>query len=130
MHTKLLSGSLSTELDLTPAQRRKALSGRILELTGQVKLGKGERAIRDIEKKKASKQVREGLASKQKERNQQELEEVCSWWVLFKIDINWVAGKTSRELSSNSEKSVRSIRKYFCTPEERERFKDGSGEIQ
>ena len=78
MHTKLLSGSLSTELDLTPAQRRKALSGRILELTGQVKLGKGERAIRDIEKKKASKQVREGLASKQKERNQQELEEVCS----------------------------------------------------
>lgn len=78
VHTKLLSGSLSTELDLTPAQRRKALAGRVLELTGQAKLGKGERIVRDTEKKKASKQVREGLASKQKERNQQELDEVCS----------------------------------------------------
>ncbi|KAF8192509.1 hypothetical protein BJ912DRAFT_962209 [Pholiota molesta] len=66
VHTKLLSGSMTTELDLTPAQRRKALAGR---------LGKGERLVRDAEKRKAAKRVREGLASKQKERNMQELEE-------------------------------------------------------
>lgn len=76
MHTKLLSGSLNPNLDLTPAQRRKALAGRVLELTGSVKLGKGEKQVRDAEKKKASKQVREGLSAKQKERDVQQLEEV------------------------------------------------------
>ena len=76
VHTKLLSGSLDPNLDLTPAQRRKALAGRVLELTGSVKLGKGEKQVRDAEKRKASKQVREGLSAKQKERDVQQLEEV------------------------------------------------------
>ncbi|KAF8974230.1 hypothetical protein BDZ97DRAFT_1899971 [Flammula alnicola] len=75
VHTKLLSGSLSTELDLSPAHRRKALAGRVLELTGGAKLGKGEKLVRDAEKNKAAKRVREGLAHKQKERSKQELEE-------------------------------------------------------
>ncbi|KAF9534833.1 hypothetical protein CPB83DRAFT_830979 [Crepidotus variabilis] len=75
VHTKLLSGSMNTELDLTPAKKRKAFAGRILELTGDVKLGKGEKEIRVAERNKASKRVREGIAGKQKERSKQELEE-------------------------------------------------------
>ena len=76
VHTKLLSGSLSTELDLTPSQRRKALAGRVLELTGEAKLGRGEKLVREAEKNRASKRVREGITNKQKERSKQELEEV------------------------------------------------------
>ncbi|KIK65352.1 hypothetical protein GYMLUDRAFT_38800 [Collybiopsis luxurians FD-317 M1] len=75
VHTKLLSGSLNPELDLTPAQRRKALSGRVLELTGEAKLGRGERSVRGAEHNKASKRVREGLMQKQKERRVVQLEE-------------------------------------------------------
>ncbi|CAA7259682.1 unnamed protein product [Cyclocybe aegerita] len=75
VHTKLLSGSMNTELDLNPAQRRKALAGRVLELSGEAKLGKGEKAVRAIERTKAAKRVREGLNNKQQERRKQELEE-------------------------------------------------------
>jgi hypothetical protein len=78
VHTKLLSGSLNPDLDMTPAQRRKALAGRVLELSGVAKLGKGERSVREKERNKASKRVREGLVEKQKERAKQELEEVGS----------------------------------------------------
>jgi len=67
---------LNPELNLTPAKRRKALAGRILELTGEAKLGKGEKSVREAEKLKAAKRVREGLSQKQKERHEQELEEV------------------------------------------------------
>jgi len=76
VHTKLLSGSLTTELELTPSQRRKALAGRVLELTGEAKLGKGEKLVREAERNKASKRVRQGITNKQKERSKQELEEV------------------------------------------------------
>jgi hypothetical protein len=76
IHTKLLSGSLNQDLKLPPAKKRKALEGRILELTADAKLGKGERQVRDSERNKAAKRVREGIARKQKERQKQELEEV------------------------------------------------------
>ncbi|KAJ7744526.1 hypothetical protein DFH07DRAFT_978443 [Mycena maculata] len=75
VHTKLLAGSLNADLNLTPAHRRKALAGRILELTGQAKLGKGERSVREGERNKAAKRVREGMLEKQKERQKQQLEE-------------------------------------------------------
>ncbi|KAJ7068187.1 hypothetical protein C8F01DRAFT_597037 [Mycena amicta] len=75
VHTKLLSGSLNEELDLTPAQRKKALAGRVMELAGGAKLGKGEKRVREGERNKASKQVREGLLRKQKERQVQQLDE-------------------------------------------------------
>ncbi|KAF9006462.1 hypothetical protein BDQ17DRAFT_1389284 [Cyathus striatus] len=75
IHTNLLSGSLNTELDLTPAQRRKALQGRVLELTGSAKLGKGEKLVRETERNKAAKRVREGIAEKQREKERRELEE-------------------------------------------------------
>ncbi|KIM46270.1 hypothetical protein M413DRAFT_441350 [Hebeloma cylindrosporum] len=75
VHTKLLSGSLTTELDLSPAMRKKALAGRVLELTGEAKLGKGEKLVRNAEKNKAAKRVREGLSHKQKVRGKKELEE-------------------------------------------------------
>jgi hypothetical protein len=77
VHTKILSGSLNVDLDLTPAQRRKALAGRVLEAAGQVKLGKGEAAVRAKERNKAAKHVRDGMLAKQKERNEKALEEVC-----------------------------------------------------
>ena len=61
VHTQLLSGSLNSGLNLTPAQKRKALEGRVLELAGGVKLGKGESLVREGERKRASKRVRMGL---------------------------------------------------------------------
>ncbi|KAH9938652.1 uncharacterized protein B0H18DRAFT_1112782 [Fomitopsis serialis] len=56
VHTRILSGSLDAELNLTPAQRKKALAGRVLEAAG-------------------SERVREGMATKQQERNEKQLEE-------------------------------------------------------
>lgn len=75
VHTKLLSGSLNPALNLTHAQRDRALSGRVLELAGETKLGKGEVTIRAAERNKASKRVREGLLRKKDEREKQQLEE-------------------------------------------------------
>ena len=76
MHTQLLSGSLNPDLDLTPAQRKKALAGRVLEAAGKAKLGKGEATVRHAERNRAAKHVRDGLHEKQKERQKKELEEV------------------------------------------------------
>ncbi|KAG6335323.1 hypothetical protein ID866_3755 [Astraeus odoratus] len=78
LHTKLLSGSLNPELNLSHAQREKALSGRVLELSGKAKLGKGECLYRQEEHNKASKRVRDGLTRKKEERVQKRLEEVRS----------------------------------------------------
>ncbi|GBE79326.1 predicted protein [Sparassis crispa] len=75
VHTRLLSGSLNSELNLTSAQRKKALAGRVLETAGKAKLGKGEGAVRSAERNKAAKRVREGIAERQEERRKQELEE-------------------------------------------------------
>jgi len=63
-------------LNLTSAQKKKALAGRVLELAGETRLGKGEVSVRDEEKKKAAKRVRDGMAAKQKERNKNALDEV------------------------------------------------------
>jgi hypothetical protein len=76
IHTKLLSGSLNPDLDLTPSHRRKALAGRVLEAAGGAKLGKGEKAVREAERNQAAKRVRLGIVEKQKQREQQRLEEV------------------------------------------------------
>ncbi|KAI0751323.1 hypothetical protein C8Q80DRAFT_1156638 [Daedaleopsis nitida] len=75
VHTKLLSGSLNPDLDLKPAQKKKALAGRVMEAAGKVKLGKGEAAVRQAEHNRAAKHVRDGLLEKKKERQQKELEE-------------------------------------------------------
>jgi hypothetical protein len=77
IHTKLLSGSLNPELSMTPAQRRRALSGRVLELVGAAKLGKGEKSIQIEERNKAAKRVREGIKKKQSHKLKAQLEEVC-----------------------------------------------------
>ena len=77
VHTQLLSGSLNSDLSLAPAERRKALAGRVLEVAGRAKLGKGEIAVRSKECNKNAKRVRDGLLAKQKERSQKGLEEVC-----------------------------------------------------
>lgn len=78
VHTKLLSGSLNSELELTPAQRKKALAGRLLEMSAGVKLGQGEKVVREAERNKAAKRVREGLLDKKRERGKKELEEARS----------------------------------------------------
>ncbi|TFL05770.1 hypothetical protein BDV98DRAFT_560617 [Pterulicium gracile] len=75
VHTKLLSGSLSEDISLKPAARRKAMEGRLLELTGSSKLGKGENIIRKGERNKASTRVRKGLQDKVQERRKEKLEE-------------------------------------------------------
>ncbi|KAF9226471.1 hypothetical protein BS17DRAFT_775675 [Gyrodon lividus] len=74
VHTKLLSGSLNPELNLNHAQREKAFSGRVLELAGSAKLGKGENSVREEESNKAAKRVREGLLRRKREREQKALE--------------------------------------------------------
>src|ERR1700679_4311555 len=76
VHTKLLSGSLKPELGLTSAQRKKAMEGRILELSGSSKLGQGEKRVRAQERDKASKRVREGMLEKQKQRREKLVQEV------------------------------------------------------
>ncbi|KAI5124726.1 hypothetical protein M0805_005363 [Coniferiporia weirii] len=74
VHTQLLSGSLNPDLGLTPAQRRKALEGRVLELAAGAKLGKGESVVRQEERQKASKRVRMGLQRKVEEKKSMTLE--------------------------------------------------------
>lgn len=76
VHTKLLSGSLNPELNLNHAQRGRALAGRVLELAGEAKLGKGESTFRQEQRNKAGKRVRDGLIQKQREHEQGALEEV------------------------------------------------------
>lgn len=82
VHTKLLSGSLSPDLDIKPAKRRKALAGRVLEIAGHEKLGQGESSVRAAERNKASKRVRDGMLEKQTERNQKALEEASNTFIL------------------------------------------------
>lgn len=76
VHTKLLSGSLNPELELDHAQKTRALAGRVLELTGEAKLGKGESIFRREQRSKAAKRIRDGLVRKQREKEQKALEEV------------------------------------------------------
>jgi hypothetical protein len=76
VHTQLLSGSLRPELSLTSAQRKKAMEGRVLELSGSSKLGQGEKMVRAQERDKASKRVRDGLLDKQKQRRERLVQEV------------------------------------------------------
>jgi len=100
-----LSGSLNPELELTPAQRRKALAGRIAELSDEAKLGRGEKSVRDKERNRASKRVREGLLQKQKERREQELAEVRP---ILRKAIHFILqcffqGEGCRELSSHTQ---------------------------
>ncbi len=76
VHTKLLSGSLNADLDMKPAQRKKALAGRVLELAGSASLGKGEKSVRQAERNKHAKRVRTGLVDKEHERQKAQLEEV------------------------------------------------------
>ncbi|TDL29342.1 hypothetical protein BD410DRAFT_779733 [Rickenella mellea] len=75
VHTRLLSGSVNPELSLSPAQRKKALAGRVAELAGAAKLGKGEKLVRDDEHKHAAKKVRMGIERKKEDRMAKELEE-------------------------------------------------------
>ncbi len=78
IHTKLLSGSLEPDLALSGAQRRKALEGRIDELVGASKVGKGETRIRREEHNKAAKSVRDGLKEKRKQKLSKQLEMVSN----------------------------------------------------
>lgn len=76
LHTKLLSGSLNPDLKLSHAHREKVLSGRLMELSGNAKLGNGETLVRQAEHNKASQHIREGILRKKQERTQKQLEEV------------------------------------------------------
>jgi hypothetical protein len=83
VHTQLLSGSLRPELSLASGQRKKAMEGRIMELSGGSKLGLGEKMVRAQERDKASKRVRDGLLDKQKQRREKQVQEVIVLIVLI-----------------------------------------------
>jgi hypothetical protein len=93
VHTELLTGSPNSMLNLSAARRRKALAGRVLELSGGAMLGKGQKYVVEQERNKAAKRVRDGLVEKQKARVKQELEEVSIgvtihvWYLLIQIMI-------------------------------------------
>ncbi len=98
MHTKLLSGSLNPDLDLAPAKRKKALAGRVLEAAGKAKLGRGEATVRQAERNRAAKHVRDGLQEKQRERQQKQLEEVSCFCNVIPVTLahEYLLGKTTR----------------------------------
>ena len=54
------------------------MTGRVLELAGEAKLGRGENVFRQEQRNKAAKHVRDGLIRKQKEQEKKALEEVLS----------------------------------------------------
>lgn len=74
IHTKLLTSTSST--DIPAAQRKKTFEGRVWEVAGAAKLGKGETAVRTAEHNKAPKRIRQGIQDKQAERDKKKLEEV------------------------------------------------------
>ena len=76
VHTRLLSGSLNEELDLSRGKRQRALQGRLLELSSGAKLGKGDTIVTREERSKANKRVRLGLERKTRERQAKALDEV------------------------------------------------------
>lgn len=88
IHTKLFSGSLDNKVDSLPDKKRKVLAGRILELTGNAKLGKGEQQVYETERKRAAKSIREGIAQKQRQKKKQELEQVRSHPILIDRHLN------------------------------------------
>ena len=129
VHTQLLSGSTNPGLDMKPAQQRKALSGRVIELAEGAKLGKGEKVIRDSERNKAGKRVREGLVRKQQERQKQKLDEVFLVSPhLQRNSVYLIEGQEYGELSPNPEETIRDL-KYSGVPIEEQRAQNGSGEI-
>jgi len=79
-----------------------------LELTGEAKLGKGEKLVRNAEKNKAAKRVREGLSHKQNVRGKKELEQVSVTFEFRTTDVNERSGEKFGQLSSDLEKSLRS----------------------
>lgn len=133
VHTHLLSGSTNPDLDMSSAQRKKDLAGRVLEVAGKAKLGKGEGTVRTLEQKRAAKRVREGIALKQKERNQRELEEVRFRKCQDSASSlrGRVTGKTFGKLSSNAQAIVwHVLRGSFLKKEARKRAQDGSWLLQ
>jgi hypothetical protein len=134
VHTKLLSGSLNPELNMTPAEQRKALAGRVLEVSGIEKLGKGERAVREQERNKAAKHIREGIAEKQKTRDKRMLDEVSD---LFLKSFNYIdvdirlLGQKYGKLSPNDQETVRIfLCVQFFRKKTGEGSEDGCGPIQ
>jgi hypothetical protein len=102
IHTKLLSASLDEHSDMNGAKRKKSLEGRVLELATAAKLGKGETTIRKQEHSKAPKHIREGIASKRRERNQTKLEDVSWSPILFDSVLKiLLLGKGFGKLSSH-----------------------------
>jgi hypothetical protein len=76
IHTQLLEGSLDHDLNLTPAQRRKALAGRVEEVAGTSKVGKGEQKVRKLEHDRTSRKIRDGVKAKKNKIFAAKLEEV------------------------------------------------------
>lgn len=75
VHTQLLPSSLNPEMNSSSAQRRKFMEGRIVELAGGAKLGKGEKLLRKEEQNKHAKHVRDGLVEKHRKKQKQKLED-------------------------------------------------------
>ena len=67
---------MNLDVGLKPSEKRKAIASRLLELTGQAKLGKGEAVRSRAERNKAPQRIRMGMERKIKEKAAKKLIEV------------------------------------------------------
>lgn len=65
LHTKLLTGSASSSVHTTNGQRRRALEGRVLELSGRAKVGEGTKKLQHEYKNHQPKRQRDMLEQKE-----------------------------------------------------------------
>jgi hypothetical protein len=106
IHTKLLSGSLDPDLDLTNAKRQKALAGRVEEVAGSSKIGKGEDRVRKAEHNRASKHIRDGIQKKKAKLLAAKVEEVSITLSHLSSRLtSWIQVKRPWQLSPELEES-------------------------
>jgi hypothetical protein len=82
IHTKLLTGSLNADLDLSPAKSRKAFAGRIEEIANTSAIGLGEELVNKMVNNKAPMRIRNGIRKKEALRKEARVEEV---WISFSL---------------------------------------------
>ena len=64
IHTQLLSGDPEFDSELSFSRKRNALAGRVEEVSGCSKIGKGEGFVRKLEHDRSSKHIRDGIKTK------------------------------------------------------------------
>ena len=75
IHNQLLN-PLNLDIELKASRKQKAVAGRILELTGRAKTGKGDSVLSRTERNRIPRKIRDGMDRKRRERAVKELRNV------------------------------------------------------